>query len=195
MGEKLLSLLVVDDAIKYHLIYHHSFGLRVNHLIFLQTYQLGVFLCASAAGGVICLCSVVGFLCLYTLLLSGQFLCKTNASVCASAACASYLGVLGSLGIAAQYLQLHFSREMLSVVGITVLLGSFILQLIGHALCEDLHAPPRLFHGFVAAPPLEHISLLLSCGCFGESFRQSIMDEVEETRARELKLKFPLRSS
>ncbi len=44
------------------------------------------------------------------------------------------------------------------------MLSSFACQLLGHRLHEDLVAPPRWFHGLVAAWPLEMTALWLRLG-------------------------------
>ena len=49
-------------------------------------------------------------------------------------------------------------------VGLLIILSSFACQLLGHRLHEDLAAPPRLFHGLVAAWPLELTAVWLRLG-------------------------------
>jgi hypothetical protein len=56
------------------------------------------------------------------------------------------------------------------------------MQLLGHAVFEDLKAHPRIFHGFVAAPVLEHFSLMLKIGGFGDDLCGHVANKVREMR-------------
>lgn len=49
-------------------------------------------------------------------------------------------------------------------LGFGLIIASFMCQLVGHARYEKYSAPPHLFHGFVAAPILEFVSLVFRLG-------------------------------
>jgi len=68
-----------------------------------------------------------------------------------------------------------------------VILGSFMAQIAGHVMCEDYQAPPSLMHGFVAAPILETVSLMLRLGLLS-SDDQDVWKEVDEIRHRAAQL-------
>ena len=41
--------LPLRDALVYHLVYHHTLALHINHLIFLHTYLFGMLLLLSSS--------------------------------------------------------------------------------------------------------------------------------------------------
>lgn len=68
-----------------------------------------------------------------------------------------------------------------ALAGLGLVLGSFCAQLLGHALCERFEAPPHLFHGFVAAPVLESLSLQMRLGWMA-ALRTEVYAEVDRIR-------------
>ncbi len=74
------------------------------------------------------------------------------------------------------------------MTGLAVTLGSFAFQLLGHRLHEDLVAPPRLFHGLVAAWPLEMTAFWLRLGApVADSIdKDQLLGHVDDIRAQVL---------
>jgi hypothetical protein len=179
-----LSLTELRPALTYHLVFHYSLSLHINHLIFLHTYELGAFIFLTSLHPVLSLAAAVlssiyishihrrstcpavpCFTWLIVVLLEGLALivvdsCRSDpASLCANANSYRWLTLCS--------LNAYWPAESTPVLqgamlGVALMLSSFIFQLIGHRLCEDLVSPPRMFHGLVAAPILvTQIRLLL----------------------------------
>lgn len=150
--------LSMRSSMVYHRVYHYSWPIALNHLLFLNTYVLGVLLVVDSCGGPLALYVVVSLYATYSLAMS-------------LGAALPYMVCIALLCVAAQRAGealrssggLDHSWEV-PCVGVGLVLLSFIAQLVGHALHEEFSAPPDLFHGFVAAPVLESISLQMRLG-------------------------------
>jgi hypothetical protein len=96
-----------------------------------------------------------------------------------------FLLILGALLYAAQLSTNVFpGLGSRALVASGIILGSFILQIIGHNLHEDYQAPPSLNYGFVAAPVLKSVRLLFRLVNFKSQKSSIIMKQVEEIRLR-----------
>ena len=153
------------QCIRYHLIYHYTLSLHVNHMLLLHTYQLGLLLFVSAI-------SFVGvkhdsssgindYSHYYPLYIFSGFLCifEIIFSRCTLYGWSHVILVLLPLTILAQYLFNGILQQWNLYCGIiaslVTILSSLILQVIGHASFEEFQAPPAISHGFLAAPVLE----------------------------------------
>ena len=74
-----------------------------------------------------------------------------------------------------------WAQWQVTLLGLGTVLASFTFQLVGHALHEDFSAPPLLFHGFVAAPLLEYMSLVFRIGGL-PTLRADVFRAVEKIR-------------
>ena len=132
--------------------------------MFLHTYVLGVFICAAAALRFPLVAAVASLYAMYIMGLTRR------RPLLGAAYCVAFLGPLAYAAVVLEALleqQLDNSRAAAAGAGLAIVLGSFMLQLLGHCLHERFQAPLSLLHGFVAAPPLEWISFLLRCGFAG----------------------------
>lgn len=175
----------LERALTYHLVYHHSLLIRVNHLILLPTYLLGVFLCCSAnpyllsaAFTVLSLHSTklslrygLVFIVVVLLPLSGIALVLHSSTLLTSVA-ASLPLLSGGTAIAPSL-----------VAGCAVVLSSLLLQLAGHAIFEDLQATPNLVHGLILAPFLECTVAVMWCSSGGRQSGEDVLEEAKRIRA------------
>lgn len=171
----------LHSSLVYHLVYHRSIALHVNHLIFLNSYLFGVLLCAASTGGksgdIVC-GALTGIYASYVLLLTKGY-------------GVPYVIFVSALALSARTFRLwidtYLDRTYVPpVVGICIVLLSFSSQLLGHRLHEEIIAAPNLFHGFVAAPVLEYMSLLLRIGILPETITRGVLIEVDALRAPSL---------
>lgn len=161
-------------ALIYHRIFHFSASVQVNHMVFLHTYLFGVGLIAAAIGWPVSLITSLFYVSyatwvirplrgaiLYSILVFAIFMLPFIWKV---------------------IFQLSWVKWMVALVGIGIVLLSFIFQLLGHYFHEDFFAPPNLMHGFIAAPILEVQWLLLSVFCKSTGEYNVIMGEVLNSR-------------
>jgi hypothetical protein len=170
------------EAIVYHLVYHYSLGLHINHLIFLHTYGIGVGLTTLAIGNASYFYApswvVLAFYTLYIMLLGKKIgvayvVCVVSAQVYAIFLLkASIEGVwTANAMVSSLSLQAFFGGT-----GIAVVFASFMFQLVGHCVHERFGAPPNLLHGTVCAPFLEFVSLCLRAGLV-DTLKESNVEE------------------
>jgi hypothetical protein len=171
----------LKSSVTYHLIYHRSLSLHVNHLVFLNSYMFGAFLVLAAlhptvllgalavfvvyvgvltrtARWYICASCAVLPLATASLVLISTASCRHDYS---SALC--FAGPSWSFALLLDPSSYTGYPPVLSslVAGLLVVLASFAFQLLGHRLLESLVSPPIVFHGMVSALPLEIVSLFL----------------------------------
>ena len=174
-----LSLNELENALIYHLTYHYTVGIHINHIIFLQTYLYGwaVVFCSPPLAVPILLLVIMILLALYSILLVKGPGCLpflfslTLVSVC---------GYFTKQALADHA---HVDDGYIALIGLGIVLASFIFQLLGHAMFEEFMAPPSLMHGFIAAPVLEGMSLLFRLGFYPDLAR-TVYAKVEAVRAR-----------
>lgn len=165
-------------ALFYHLMFHHSTSLHINHMIFLHTFLFGALLCSST--NIISLVLITVIFAMYASVIIRPLLFT-----------AIYiLGIL-ILSLTAFYLEAYLSSSstyelkkwVIAVIGGGIVLTSFMFQLLGHALYEELVAPPNLIHGFLAAPILEFQCFLYRWDMGNTTTEYlSITDEVKQGR-------------
>ena len=178
-----VNWLDLRGAVAFHLTFHRSRAIHVNHLFFLHTYVWGMFLLSSACHPWFAVL-LAGVLVVYGGLLTRRARWYVAAvyfglvcALCGSALSFSHAQRHGMLsGSRTRADRSPFLSSMLNVeapggmwgpgaaLGTVVALLSFGCQLAGHALHERLVSPPRLFHGFIAASPLEVVAFFLRLG-------------------------------
>ena len=171
------NILSLKSSMIFHRCYHYTVALQLNHLLFLNTYMFGILsIAASILQGWYLAYAVTLIYAAYALYLARfwavPYLCLV-----------SLLAVLAT-ELATTMLQNEESNQtsyIAPLTGLGIVLGSFIAQLAGHAMFETFAAPPHLFHGFIAAPLLEFVSLLFSMG-FMPVLSEQVDVEVERHR-------------
>jgi hypothetical protein len=140
------KLFQFEDALIYHLTYHGSQGIHINHLIFSAGYVFGIMLLALSIQFEVAL----AILALYTwyCVKMEYYLGMTYSTV---------LVVLFMVAFLVWYMILDRKPAYYLLLGI--ILGSLVCQLIGHRIHENVQASPNILHGLVAAPFLEWCSL------------------------------------
>eukprot|EP00928_Gymnodinium_smaydae_P089765 TRINITY_DN73678_c0_g1_i1.p1 TRINITY_DN73678_c0_g1~~TRINITY_DN73678_c0_g1_i1.p1 ORF type:complete len:213 (+),score=35.09 TRINITY_DN73678_c0_g1_i1:67-705(+) len=171
--------LELHSSMLYHLIYHFSCAIHVNHLFFLNSYLFGVFLMVSSVGFWQAVAAV--------LLLYGSYMVKLFAGHGVLYAL-PYMSFVAGIGVGAWFLSENLlfplmNRSEIALIGFGIVMGSFSVQLFGHARYEEFSAPPDLFHGFVAAPVLEYVSSLFHSGAMADKYTE-LMGEVVAVRNR-----------
>jgi hypothetical protein len=164
-----------ERALRYHLMFHHSLALHINHMIFLHTFLFGVLLCSSLNAA-----ALISVTAAYTL----------YASIIIRPAKFYFIYILvpGILALSAviceDYISTKFSTQkwLVGAAGSAIILSSFAFQLMGHALHEELFAPPNIFHGFLAAPILEFQCFIFRMRYVDASEYDSIMEVVNKSR-------------
>jgi uncharacterized membrane protein YGL010W len=163
----------LDSGLLYHVVYHRSLALHVNHLLFLQSYELGVLLLLCAGSGWLS-AALAGLYAAYAAWLAREKALPFLVSLAGLAVAASYTAAaLGAAGLA---------RWEIALLGLGLVLGSFLLQLLGHWLFEEFNAKPSLLHGFVSAPILEGVVLLFRLG-FYPALASDVFARAEALRA------------
>jgi hypothetical protein len=149
-------------ATLYHLVYHYSLSLHINHLLFLHTYGIGIGILTLG------LSSFLSFLilflyCIYILLLSSSGLTKNKGLLYGLLYIGSFVILqIFAVSFIAEAVN-EFQKIETVALGLLITLVSFMMQLIGHCLHENFATEPHLVHGFIAAPFLEFVSLLIRC--------------------------------
>ena len=141
-------------CIIYHLIYHHTLSLHLNHLLLLHTYVLGIFVVAISIH-LYFLFSVVSLFCIF----------EVTFARCTIHGWSHALLVVVPLGLlawtaATQLVPLQ-SLGTKIFCGFFLSLISLLLQVAGHHAWEEFEAPPQTLHGLLAAPVLEWTSMWL----------------------------------
>ena len=158
------------EAMVYHLAYHYSLGLHINHLLFLHTYGIGVGISTLAIGGASYFYApswiLLAFYTVYVLFLgkkigAAYISCAVPAQVYAIFLLKSSIEATWSVDSTLSSLSLNV---LFGGVGIGIVIASFVFQLMGHCAHERFGAPPNLLHGFVCAPFLEFVSCCLRTG-------------------------------
>ena len=167
-----------NGAAVYHYVYHYSFALHLNHMIFLHSYLFGVILAFAAAP--------------LPRVFVEQFGAEFSAWMFPAAFSTAYLAysmllngivrggsygcVIASILSGAVYFRNetleHLDGGMCALIAVGFILASFACQLIGHAIHEKFKASPNLMHGFIAAPVLEWRMLFYRLGCYEIEFRE-----------------------
>ena len=192
--------LPLRSAVLYHLVYHRSLGIALNHLCFLHTYLFGVLLLAAAppgAGG-IALCTAAIVCVVVSVVIGGLRLGVVHGvlvtlPLAAAAWCTAL--ALSSHGDRALFVAARATAtttrllapaddwvDAAVVLGtsIVLVLLSFALQLIGHCVHERFEAAPQPLHGLIAAPLLEFACIFVRSGAWD---LEGVLAEADELRA------------
>ena len=157
----------------------HNFALHINHLVFFNTYLFGA--------------SVIKFLYVadsknnHNIIIRAMNLMSSRNQFGEVLTGAFYIVfVVGGVAVGAYFFNEHMMKEFGKVwkkilVDLGIVLGSFVMQILGHCMFEEFHSPPNLAHGFVAAPLLEFVSLVFRLG-FLHDLRVEVDREVEKIR-------------
>lgn len=165
----------MGSSMVYHRVYHYSWPITINHLLFLNTYVFGVLLALASCGGNVALYIVTSLYATYAL-------CMSRGAALPYVGCVVLLCMSAQRGVEVLHSSgLDRSWEV-TCIGACVVLLSFMAQLAGHGLHEEFSAPPDLFHGFVAAPVLESISLQMRLGLM-PALSEVVNGEVERVRS------------
>ena len=167
--------LSLRSSMVYHLTYHHSLALHINHLVFLNTYLFGVWLLLSAVHPVCCWVAISGYT-LYSLRVAGWALGLPFGLLQGASGYGAIAVHAGAL------VAWRWTTYEVAGLGFSLVIGSFLAQLAGHAASEAFVAPPHLFHGLVAAPLLEWVSLGFRLGAL-PVLRQEVGTEVAAARS------------
>ena len=170
------DFLSLESSMVYHLIYHHSLALHLNHLLLLNTYLFGVFLAFAGTGLWPILAAVAGLYATYAVALT-RCVALPYAVVVGGLASAAWFVVDAACTPESELRTWHFVG-----VGVGVVLVSLLLQLAGHAAHEHFQAPPLLKHGFVSAPVLEYMSLVFRMGLLPDVAAR-VHQQVDRARA------------
>ena len=173
-------------AILYHLVYHYSLSLHINHLVFLHTYGIGIGVLTLGVSSFLSFLILFSY-CIYILLLSSSGLKKNKGLLYGLL----YIGSFVTVQIFAVYSIAEAVNEFQKIetvaLGLLIILVSFMMQLVGHCLHENFATEPHLVHGFIAAPFLEFISLLIRCKIINTykvgSTLYGLLDKVEYHRS------------
>merc|ERR1712007_180715 len=120
----------LESSMVYHLVYHYSLLIHINHLIFLNTYLFGVFLTVASTSFWPLVAIVVGFYAFYAMIL----LPTTATAV-------PYTLFLGGLATAAWSLVdatsdssslLYMQSWHYTFIGLGVVIVSLLAQIVGH---------------------------------------------------------------
>jgi hypothetical protein len=186
-----------EVALVYHLVYHNSVGIQINHLLLLPAYLLGLLLFCSGLSTYLLLAVTLLFS-LHGLKLSASFGLFFSVVILFPVA---FLALLLRLSLDSSPLLFELSSapsphmtlltgdaiaEPSLVVGFGILFSSLLLQVAGHHVFEDLQPTPNLAHGLLLAPFLEYalvaMKLLRTIGVYEKAPR--VFEEAENARAR-----------
>jgi uncharacterized membrane protein YGL010W len=165
----------------YHRTFHHTFALHINHLIFLNSYLFGVSLLLNTISPY----AVIPVFAAYSLYAMNLMSSRSHFQEVLTGAL--YICIVGCIAVGAYFCNEHLMTELGKtwkkiMVDVGIILGSFMMQILGHCLFEEFHAPPDLIHGFVAAPLLEFVSLVFRLG-FLRDLCVEVNTEVQKVRA------------
>ena len=196
----------LEHSMHFHLAYHYTSSIHLNHMIFLHSYLYGMLLTCAATAQCIqqkvvedldniglrsaSLITLFIIYLLYAILIFSLMVSyRPPGSVLRilviRGLVAGYVLVVGLIAVCV-HLTMHHSSTLkcwhVVLIGISVVIGSFICQLIGHFYCEQFMASPDVWHGFVVAPILEWVSFLFRLNFLPEL--EAVWNYVTEVRQR-----------
>eukprot|EP01084_Bolivina_argentea_P104615 187309_1 len=159
-----VEYLSMTSLMYYHMSFHHSIWIHINHAIFCHIYLFGIFLLLTSVHWI---ANVIGCV-LYIILFF--FIFKLNIVSWI------YAPVVSVIAFTAYWMhQFYFKPSNFSEVSYNqyipyIFSGSFILfallnQEIGHLLFELFLPQMSLYHGFIAAPFLEFMTYFILLDC------------------------------
>lgn len=167
----------LETALVYHRVFHYSLGIHVNHLVFLNTYLLGIFVALGSVHG-----AVLGVV---ALALSAHAFELAGACVAAPFA----VQVAGLVLVAESAQNALDAGIGAMTMGLAVALASLLAQVAGHAVFEELRPlRPAPLHGLVCAPFLESVALQFRLG-FGSKLAERVEARVAKIRPQALQLR------
>ena len=147
-----------DLAITYHLTYHYSIWLHINHLVFLHSYLFGMALLLKFISLPLFWSIALIFTCYCVIVFRWFGLSYVLTILAGIIHFRSHIYTLLIEIVSSSPFYWVCSDPLLFPVAIILL--SFSFQLLGHFFFEKYQAEPSLFHGFISAPVLEWCSLL-----------------------------------
>jgi len=197
----------IRRAVLYHLVYHRSLAIAINHLCFLHTYLFGILLFTAApvrAGGIFLCIAVTACLAANVIIGGVRLGVSHTALVIIPLAAAAWMAALAlttsrgdssrSIAAAARAtatwdrllapVENWMGTVLIAVASIVVVLLSFALQLLGHCAHEHFQAVAQPLHGLVAAPLLEFTCIFVRRGVWD---LEGVLAEADELRAAQVR--------
>ena len=197
----------IRRAVLYHLVYHRSLAIAINHLCFLHTYLFGILLFTAApvrAGGIFLCIAVTACLAANVIIGGVRLGVSHTALVIIPLAAAAWMAALAlttsrgdssrSIAAAARAtatwdrllapVENWMGTVLIAVASIAVVLLSFALQLLGHCAHEHFKAVVQPLHGLVAAPLLEFACIFVRRGVWDLG---GVLAEADELRAAQVR--------
>jgi len=197
----------IRRAVLYHLVYHRSLAIAINHLCFLHTYLFGILLFTAApvrAGGIFLCIAVTACLAANVIIGGVRLGVSHTALVIIPLAAAAWMAALAlttsrgdssrSIAAAARAtatwdrllapVENWMGTVLIAVASIVVVLLSFALQLLGHCAHEHFQAVVQPLHGLVAAPLLEFTCIFVRRGVWD---LEGVLAEADELRAAQVR--------
>jgi len=164
---------------KFHLTYHYTTQIAINHLIFQNTYVFGVF----------CLCALY-----WPVLAAIAILYSVFTIVLGRLWGIPYVVALGGMACGAYYFVFWLEQDVhllwwhVFLIAFGIILVSFAGQTIGHAVHEEYSIPVVPYNGLVAAPAMEWLALICRVKRWRNGIGESdivsrVWAEVEDVRA------------
>ena len=145
-------------CIIYHLIYHYTVKLHLNHLLLLHTYLLGIYIFACGCAGIYILSVVTCLFCCFDILFARFTVHGWSHSIFVHLPLS-----IGSYYLTTSFLQTSLELSTLNIIiaSLSLMLCSLLLQVAGHSAWEEFQAPAAITHGLLAAPVLEWTTMWL----------------------------------
>lgn len=170
------SHLSMKSLMYYHMTFHFSKRIHINHAIFGHLYLLGVFLLFDAINWIanVIVCAI--YCALFLFIFRFNIIAWIYAVIIALVAFSAHA--------LHEYYLSNMDEYVAFIVGGSCVIFSLLSQQIGHLIHEKYKAPISLFHGFVAAPFLEFMSyfILLDCKRIYPAQLRGIEQAVHERR-------------
>lgn len=161
-----IKYLSMKNLMYYHMTYHHSKSIHLNHLIFLHIYLFGLFLNLVAIDKIGYVASICILLyCILNLIIFRlHFISWLYSIIIISIGFLSYISY--HFYLKPSQFDVNYKEGIPFIIGFSLMLLALISQEFGHLCFEKFLPPTSLYHGFIAAPFLEFMALFVLCDCY-----------------------------
>lgn len=179
-----IELFSMRSLMYYHMTFHHSSLIHINHIIFLHIYLFGLFLVFITIHELFAFIMILLYCLLFIMIFRFNIISLLYSIIIIG------IGLLTHY-IYQQYLSpphfdVNYKNGIPYIIGISTIIFALLSQQFAHCCCEKFTPPTSLYHGFIAAPFLEFMTLfiLLDCNRLYPSKLNGIKQAIQKRRRR-----------
>ena len=147
----------------YHMTYHHTFSIHINHAILLHLYLFGLFLILVAVHKIMAIVFMVIYCSLFIVIFRGNIIGWLYTIIIFAIGFLAYF--IFESYLKPSYFDVKYNVGIPYIIGACCILFALLLQQLGHTIFERFLPPISLYHGFIAAPFLEFMTYFVLLDC------------------------------